>query len=113
LHHNEFHEPGEDDEPDSIAIPHLSRAHGFGFEDVSVPPEPGLHEIHADLHDQETAHGLPTHEHAWVVVEIATGAIVLDELPTEELAMSDSLGRFGADAGKEYVVRRSWRETQV
>jgi hypothetical protein len=112
LHHNEFHATG-DNESDRIAIPHLSHTHGFGFEDVTVPPDAGLREIHADLHDQETAHGLPTHEHAWVVVEIATGAIVLDELPTEELAMSDSLGRFGADAGKEYVVRRSWRETQV
>lgn len=49
-------------------------------------------------HEQEARHQVPTHEHAWIVVEIASGAVVSGEPPAEELWMRHALTRFGDDA---------------
>jgi hypothetical protein len=85
---------------------HVRDVHGFGFEDVGVPLQPELEELHDELHDQEQRSGLPTHQHPWQLVEFHTGERVGPLFDSEALAQAWALEHFGPEAGKEYGPRR-------
>lgn len=87
---------------------HLSHAHGFGFEDVAVPPEPALHDIHAELHEQGREHQLATHLHRWEIIEVHSGHKVSPRFETEQEAEDWAVRTFGPESGKEYVPRLAW-----
>ena len=83
----------------------LNDRHGFGFEDVSVPPRSALDELHADLHEQESVHHLPTNRHWWEVVDAHLGGLVSPQFDTDHEAERWAVRGFGFEAGKEYVPR--------
>jgi hypothetical protein len=85
---------------------HLDRKHGFTFEEVGVPAESNLRELHDELHDQEDRYALPTHSHRWSVVDIHSGEVSV-LFATEGEAQTWVTNEQGQDAGKGFIIRRA------